>query len=99
MTSEVANQIYQCLVTQAGASEDEREAFVRNMTSPTPAREWRFQGRLGFGGKYRSDRNTVDYYYEDATPEREAIAYTTNVFLNQILTNNALALLRTEMYG
>lgn len=44
-------------------------------------KEWRFQGKLGFGGKYRSDSNKVDYYSEDVSPEREQIMMTTNQLL------------------
>jgi len=44
-------------------------------------REWRFSGNLGFGGKYRSQTNKVDYYPEDTSPEREQIIMTTNQLL------------------
>lgn len=44
-------------------------------------KEWRFQGNLGFGGKYRSNSNKVDYYSEDESPEREQIMMTTNQLL------------------
>jgi len=71
---EFYNKVYDILVNLGGASADisYREAFIFNFSKKEifPDREWRFQGKLGFGGKYRNELNSVDCYQEDETPER-----------------------------
>ena len=53
-----------------GANIDSKLEFAMHHTDPVyPCREWRFQGKLGFGGKYRSETNKVDCYREDETTE------------------------------
>lgn len=47
--------------------------------------EWRFQGKLGFGGKYRTRRNEVDCYQEDITYERLEIINTINSKLKEVI--------------
>jgi len=44
--------------------------FIVEFTSKEPCTEWRFQGSLGFGGKFRYPRMSVDCYPEDETPAR-----------------------------
>jgi len=65
------------LVELAGAREDDRETFVRHAEqTPSGDLEYRFCGKLGFGGKIWSltdDRWRIDCYPEDSTPERRAI--------------------------
>lgn len=79
------HKIYDLLVSIGGASESDRFSFVYNHTEAKyPCSEWRFCGQLGFGGKYRSDRNTVDCYSEDETPERLAIIGKLNEALKSI---------------
>lgn len=71
MTIERLNQIYDLLVSIGGAYEPLRDSFIYvHMDPKYPCHEWRFSGKLGFGGKYRSRTNTVDCYSEDQTPER-----------------------------
>ena len=79
MTVERANAVYDILVKMGGAYEGDRISFVQyhskelvNSWGPT---EWRFQGHLGFGGKFYTDRERwqVGCYREDDTPERERI--------------------------
>lgn len=71
MTKEKANKVYDLLVSIGGAYEPHRDNFVYYHTeSKDGCDEWRFVGKLGFGGKYRSDYNRVDCYLEDETPER-----------------------------
>ena len=72
--------VYDVLVREAGADAEEwaRRHFVYNHTPPQVCEEFRFQGMLGFGGKYRSGTNTVDCYPEDMTPERAEIIARTN---------------------
>jgi hypothetical protein len=74
MTLEQAKAVYAILVETCGAKENDPMGFVAHFTSREPATEWRFQGSLGFGGKFRYPGMTVDCYSEDETPERlEAI--------------------------
>jgi hypothetical protein len=76
MTTERANMIYDILVNMGGAAESMRDNFLWHHTDNDETRkwglckEWRFGGHLSFGGKYRSERNVVDCYQEDETPER-----------------------------
>lgn len=87
MTEDQAHAVYDVLVTHAGANEDGRVNFVFALSSYSPPEEYRFCGSLGFGGKFRRDRDWVgirvrqrwyvDCYPEDETPERlHAIAMT-----------------------
>jgi hypothetical protein len=75
MTAGQANAVWDVLVQHAGASEDMRDMFVSTQQREVVA-EWRFQGSLGFGGKFRrsgwDDRWYVDCYKEDVTPARQA---------------------------
>lgn len=66
MTKEKANKVYDILVDVGKAAESMRKSFVFHHTeSEYGCNEWRFQGLLGYGGKYRSERNTVDCYSEN----------------------------------
>lgn len=68
MNKEKLNKVYDLLVSIGGAYEPERDSFIYHHTEGCS--EWRFSGKLGFGGKYRSGYNRVDCYLEDETPER-----------------------------
>ena len=69
--SEIADKIYDVLVNIGGAYEGERDSFIyHHCTYKDGCDEWRFQGKLGYGGKYRSRYNKVDCYLEDETKER-----------------------------
>lgn len=71
MTKDKANKVYDLLVSIGGAYEPDRDNFVYHHTeSKQGCDEWRFSGKLGFGGKYRGRYNRVDCYMEDETPER-----------------------------
>lgn len=76
--------IYDVLVKHAGADARDREQFYYAHTIAPGCTEFRFCGNLGFGGKYRSERNVVDCYREDETPERLAIIAATNAALAQL---------------
>lgn len=78
MTQEAAHGVYDALVTIAGANEIRRDAFVSHYVSDSPSGEWRIQGKLGFGGKFRYPSLKVDCYPEDQTPETGAIIQKTN---------------------
>lgn len=79
------NAVYDVLVREAGAfgHPDDKASFVYAHTAMRLTRhyEYRFMGALGFGGKYRSETNTVDCYPEDLTPERAEIITRTNAAL------------------
>jgi len=76
-TKEAANAIYDLLVKVGGAYEGDRSSFVYHHSAEQAYlhTEWRFQGLLGFGGKFYTDRERwrVGCYREDDTPERERI--------------------------
>lgn len=90
LTLAQAEAAYSILVEQAGASEDLRWEFVRYVLKEAGAtipREWRFQGLLGFGGKFLADHHSmpcVTCYPEDRTPERAAIIDRVNVALFEL---------------
>lgn len=83
MTKEKANKVYDLLVSIGGAYEQDRDNFVITHTEDN-CDEWRFIGKLGFGGKYRSEDNTVDCYLEDETPERVKIINELNIELAKL---------------
>jgi hypothetical protein len=75
MNPDHAEAIYDILIEVCGASadEDSRLSFVTHHTDSFHREgEWRFQGTLGFGGKFwrQRDRWYVNCYGEDETPER-----------------------------
>ncbi len=98
LTAAEAHAIYDLLVAHAGANGDnwERDSFVQHQTA-TFEREWRFQGSLGFGGKFRRQRtwigpDLVERWYVDCHPE-----HLTDVRAAAIeATNAALAELQKE---
>lgn len=70
------SSIYGILIYCCGASEEDRDQFIRYVLiwDENRALEWRFQGSLGFGGKiwlYNSDVPYVNYYPEDKTEARD----------------------------
>lgn len=85
-TSEFYNKVYDILVNLGGAKDDEyRDAFVYEFVNDKfPTNEWRFQGKLGFGGKYRRELNSVDCYSEDETRERIALIKKMNKALKEL---------------
>lgn len=80
------NQVYGLLVSIGGASECWRDSFLSAHTDSKfgGCDEWRFQGHLGFGGKYRSKTNTVDCYPEDETPDRRTVIVSLNTELAKL---------------
>jgi hypothetical protein len=74
LNKDKANKVYDLLVSIGGADERMRTSFVyHHCESEYGCDEWRFQGKLGFGGKYYSRGNKVCLYKEDETPERNEI--------------------------
>jgi hypothetical protein len=84
-----AGAIYDILVNVCGAhcDERERENFVQSVGSPHFT-EWRFQGTLGFGGKFwnNASRWYVNCHQEDETPARQLTIDKANVALATLRT-------------
>lgn len=82
------NKVWDILVEHAGAREDDREAFV--IVASERARrclEYRFMGKLGFGGKvwlWNDPHAYVSCYREDETRERKRIIQITNQALEKL---------------
>jgi hypothetical protein len=79
ITDQQADAIYDILVQECGALEDGRLSFVSNQTTDFIG-EWRFCGKLGFGGKFwrNNGRMYVSCYHEDLTKERVAMITAAN---------------------
>ncbi len=86
LTIEEANQIYDVLIANAGAMGYWRGDFLSMQTQNPPCAEYRFQGNLGFGGKFRNydGRWYVTCYTEDETPKRLDAIAKTNVLLAEL---------------
>jgi hypothetical protein len=80
----VANLIYDILVSTCGASDNGwgRYDFVHHF----PTSEYRFQGSLGFGGKFWVNHGCwyVNCYREDETPGRLDAIASANVRLENL---------------
>lgn len=97
LSKEIANKIFDVLVDICGAYEgdmlSERNNFIYHFCKENPPKEWRFGGKLGFGGKLRYNYNInksffyVDCYPEDETKERLAIIKIANKKLKEIFEN------------
>lgn len=87
MEPETANAIYDICVKTCGASEGHRDQFVDYLTEEHDRYEFRFCGKLGFGGKlYHSRSGTyVSCYSEDETPERRAMIEKANADIRELL--------------
>jgi len=77
------NSIYDILVNIGGAVEQMRDPFV-SIHVEEDCLEWRFCGHLGYGGKYRSDRNKVDCYSEDENEYRKDLIKKINNELSKV---------------
>jgi hypothetical protein len=96
ITADQANRAYDILVLHAGARNTEwaRESFIWHVaTSTAPTREFRFQGHLGFGGKFRNNGNHndtpyVDCYREDETISRVGVMLAVNAMLADLFAQN-----------
>ena len=78
------NKIYDILILYCGAHSDWRSMFLKSFPDCV---EWRFQGKLGFGGKiwWNSEELYVNCYKEDETIERLEIMAFVNFKLNELL--------------
>jgi hypothetical protein len=85
LSIDVANQIYDILI-EIGASEIYRKAFIWTHTQDENQVEWRFQGKLRFGGKFWNEWSyleekpkwRISCYFEDETPKRLKLIEETN---------------------
>ena len=79
LREKTARKVYDILVEECGAREELREHFVQCQTTEE-VREWRFCGKLGFGGKFwvNDDRLYVNCYNEDMNPARNKIIEAAN---------------------
>lgn len=80
---EYKREIYDILVNYCGALESDWEQFKYHF----PVSEWRFQGKLGFGGKlYINDEGKlhVSCYKEDMNPKRMSILTRVNKKLSTL---------------
>jgi hypothetical protein len=88
---QTASAIYDILV-EIGATEYMREAFIHSHSTDVNQAEWRFQGKLGFGGKFWNEWSYLEYkpkwrvscYAEDETPKTLKIIKDTNEKLNAL---------------
>jgi hypothetical protein len=92
-------EVYDLLVKEVGAIDrpDQKTGFVGSFTeSRYDHHEWRFGGRLGFGGKFwRSPYRLgcpfyVNCYQEDSTPEREGVVARANEAISALFFKHRL---------
>jgi hypothetical protein len=79
---------YDILVEHLGASTGNKHSFVKAyLETVRPAVEWRFGGRLGFGGKFWRNVGTISVscYTEDNSPERTKLITKVNTLLAELV--------------
>jgi hypothetical protein len=85
---ELFNRAFDVLVTCCRMHDNEydRFSFVHRYaeSSTRPPSEFRIQGALGFGGKFRYPGFTVDCYPENETPARKEMVQRANLMLEPI---------------
>jgi hypothetical protein len=88
MDRETLNKIWDILVEVCGADEGGRDQFLALQTSDNAAREFRFIGDLGFGGKVwfsgAGNVERVSCYPEDSNLAREAMIEKANEALREM---------------
>jgi hypothetical protein len=86
ITAVTAQRICTILVEECGydASHNATDWLVQWLLDGAPAREYRFQGSLGFGGKFWAQDWRVTCYPEDETPERWAAIQRANMRLQRL---------------
>ncbi len=89
----LAEAAYDLLVEMAAASPgaDARRDFLRSALRPGGC-EYRFQGSLGFGGKYRDEGEGAPYvscYPEDRNASRDATLAAVNSRLGELFAGAA----------
>lgn len=86
-TKKLAGEIYRVLVDFAGAPAHKGnwEQFEVWFNEPGLGEEYRFEGRLGFGGKFWKGRMEVSCYPEDENRERLKVIKKTNRVIRRII--------------
>lgn len=89
MNATLADLVWDILVEYCGASDRpfDREMFIRSQLKQKPPSEFRFCGRLGFGGKFWQNMGQlyVTCYPEDETKERKQMIEAANRALANLL--------------
>lgn len=85
------NEVFNILVNEAGANESNRDQFAHWWT--TNGHEFRFQGVLGFGGKFwrNNDRWYINCYSEDENLCRLCVIEKVNKLLKELNILSVLA--------
>lgn len=84
MTEQKARAVYAVLIAECGANLGDLDSFVCEFSKSEPTGEWRFQGALGFGGKFRYPQMCVDCYREDENPRRLDMIASANAKLKEL---------------
>jgi hypothetical protein len=79
------NEVFNILVAEAGANENIRDQFACWWN--TKGSEFRFQGSLGFGGKFwrNYEHWYINCYPEDESPQRLAVIEKVNNLLKELM--------------
>lgn len=87
LSGEVASKIFDIL-KEAGVAEGDRADFI--ITQMRGCVEYRFGGKLGYGGKFWNYHDSwyVNYYQEDKTRDRDSIVKTVNKKLVKLKEDN-----------
>lgn len=82
-----AKEVYRILIEECGALPQREVAFVQAFTQPgkNSPREFRINGSLGFGCKFRYPSRSVDCYPEDLTPARAVMIEKANTRLSSLV--------------
>lgn len=79
MKESTAKTVYAILIEECGARPDAEIAFVQAFSGDAELpMEFRINGSLGFGGKFRYPAMSVDCYPEDMTPARAKMIASAN---------------------
>jgi hypothetical protein len=80
------DRVYDLLV-EIGAPADAKADFLQYFMADRAISEWRFQGKLGFGGKFwRSARgHEITCYNEDSSKGRDELIARTNRRINELV--------------
>ncbi len=87
INKEKANKIYDILITLGGASERMKDEFIyHHCESKDGCDQWWFNGKLGYGAKYNSRTNTIDFdcYLENKTISQKHLIKNINLELSKI---------------
>ena len=77
------------LVNKGGAPENYRPTFIyAHIYDTYPCCEYRFCGKFGMGGKYWVNRNAINAYAEDVTPDMQLLMDEINEDLSKLTIDN-----------